>query len=69
MVKTNYPKLKIRPNATVISLFGLKSLRSFNTGAYPTADQNISLPTAPLLTAYFTNPFRHDIACRTAQNE
>ena len=55
-MKTVYPKLKMRPNATVISWFGLKSLRSLNAGAYPTADQNFSLLTS--LTSYYQKPLK-----------
>jgi len=51
-----YPKLKMWLNATVISLFGLKSLRSLNAGAYLTADQNISLLTS--LSSYFQKPLK-----------
>jgi len=51
MMKTVYPKLKMRPNATVISEFELKSFHSLNAGAYPTADQNISLLTS--LSSYY----------------
>jgi len=56
MMKTNNLNLNMRPNATVISLFKLKSLRSLNTGAYPTADQNISLLTS--LSSYFRKPLK-----------
>jgi len=54
--KNSLPQVEDRPNATEISWFGLKSFHSLNAGAYPTADQNISLLTS--LTSYFQKPLK-----------